>query len=112
MKTKSLILTICLPLFFFSCESGETPSETTDVPTCLSDLTTQQNPPLEIWSYQYNGQLVYLTKPDCCDQYEQLYSSACSLLCAPGGGFSGKGDGKCPDFYDKATNGKLVWKAK
>jgi len=32
------------------------------------------------------------------------------LLCAPSGGITGKGDGKCPDFNEKAGEGKLIWK--
>ena len=60
--------------------------------------------------YRYNDQIVYLTKPDCCDMYELVYTTDCTVLCAPGGGFSGKGDEKCPDFYDNAKNGTLIWK--
>jgi hypothetical protein len=81
-------------------------------PSCLQAIIQRSNSPLEIWSYQYNNQIVYLAKGDCCDQYDQVYASDCSLLCAPSGGFSGKGDGKCPDFYDRATNGIPIWKKK
>jgi len=80
-------------------------------PTCIQSLINSSNPPLEVWQYSYNNQTVYLVKPDCCDQYEQLYSTSCSLICAPSGGITGKGDGKCTDFEDVATNGQMVWKA-
>ncbi len=80
------------------------------LPTCLQSIMIGSNAPLEIWGYRYNDQIVYLTKPDCCDMYELVYTTDCTVLCAPGGGFSGKGDEKCPDFYDNAKNGTLIWK--
>jgi hypothetical protein len=103
MKTILLIISICAVLV--SCERCE-------VPSCVFNLTKLQNPPLEIWSYQYNNQLVYLTIGDCCDQYDRVYTSDCTLLCAPSGGITGKGDGKCPNFNEVAADGKLIWKAK
>lgn len=65
---------------------------------------------MQISSYLYQGKTVYLVTPDCCDQYISLYDDNCNFLCAPSGGLTGKGDGKCPDFYDKATKGTLIWK--
>jgi len=105
---KSLLLCFCLIISLCSCDRNE-PCE--DIPSCISRLIREQNPPLEIWRYTYNGELVYLTRADCCDQYDQLYLSDCTLLCASSGGITGKGDGKCPDFYDQASNPQLVWKA-
>lgn len=96
-------------LTLFACDRMD--SVASDVcPSCLQSIKQSSNPPIEIWSYTYNNQIVYLSKADCCDQYDQLYSRDCSLLCAPSGGFTGKGDGKCSDFYEKATDGKLLWK--
>ena len=46
----------------------------------------------------------------CCDQYNNLYDSDCNLICAPSGGYTGKGDQKCLDFFDKAKHVKLIWK--
>jgi hypothetical protein len=54
---------------------------------------------------------VFLVVPDCCDQYISVYSSECALICSPSGGFSGKGDGKCLDFYQEAKEGLLLWKS-
>lgn len=82
-------------------------------PHCLKGLIrSSTQTPTQISSYRYNGNTVYLLIPDCCDQYISLYDENCNLICAPGGGFSGKGDGKCPDFYAKATDEKQVWKNK
>ena len=102
------LVSVIFASLIFSCDSGE--FLVTDVDrTCITSIT-QKNSPLEIWRYKYNNQFVYLTVADCCDQYNYLYDSNCKLLCAPSGGFSGSGDGKCPDFKDKATDGTLVWK--
>ena len=103
------VLVFLFVLFTASCDQTDLISKE-NCPSCFKSIIDQSNPPLEIWRYVYNNQLVYLTKPDCCDQYEQVFTSNCSLICAPGGGIAGKGDGKCPDFYDNATNGLLIWK--
>jgi hypothetical protein len=70
------------------------------------------NPPQSIWQYTYNRDIVYYIPPQCCDQYSQLYSKDGVLLCAPDGGFTGGGDGKCTDFFEKASNKILIWKDK
>jgi hypothetical protein len=71
---------------------------------------TVGNPPQSIWRYDYNEQTVYFVPAQCCDQYSTLYDAGGNVICAPDGGFSGKGDGKCPDFVSKRTNEQLVWK--
>ncbi len=96
-------------LSLLSCDRMDTTTKEV-FPSCFQSIIKGSNSPLEIWSYQYNNQIVYLAMGDCCDQYDQVYTSDCSLLCAPSGGLTGKGDGKCPDFYDKATKGVLIWK--
>jgi hypothetical protein len=102
---------ILLILIALSCDSLERVN--TDVcPSCFNAVVNQSRGPVEIWRYQFDKQTVYLTVPDCCDQYAKLYSENCQYLCAPSGGIAGGGDGKCPDFHDKATNGVLVWKKK
>jgi hypothetical protein len=108
MLVKS-IFTLCTLSALLSCEPINI---TPGAPRCLKDLLRSSKPqPTQISSYQYNGKTVYLVIPDCCDQYISLYDENCNFICAPSGGFSGKGDGKCPDFYDKASNPQLVWKA-
>jgi hypothetical protein len=67
------------------------------------------NPPAEINEYEYLGKKVFLISANCCDQYITLVDENCNYLCAPAGGFTGKGDGKCKDFNEKAKLVKLVW---
>lgn len=39
-----------------------------------------------------------------------VFDSVCNVLGYPDGGYTGKGDGKMPDFHNEATNGIVVWK--
>lgn len=68
------------------------------------------NPPAEVNEYEYNGKRVYLFSSNCCDQFNMLYDQDCNALCAPSGGYTGRGDGKCSDFQQTAKHVRLVWK--
>jgi hypothetical protein len=68
------------------------------------------NPPQSIWQCEYEGKTVYYNPPQCCDQYSILYDNNGKIICAPDGGKAGKGDNKCPDFFNKRKNVKLIWK--
>ncbi len=88
---------------------------TAAIPDCIqkmiSDISNDpvQNPPRKIFSYTYKGQIVYYLTSVCCDQYSNLYNDRCELLGHPDGGFTGRGDGKFPNFQKEAINEKLVW---
>lgn len=68
------------------------------------------NPPAEIHEYEYEGKKVYAISVDCCDRFTIAVDTDCNYLCAPSGGFTGRGDGKCRDFFAKAKHIRLVWK--
>ncbi len=68
------------------------------------------NPPLSIWRYNYEGQTVYYVPPMCCDMFSRLYDASGNVICHPDGGFTGMGDGRCPDFFAKRTDGTLIWR--
>lgn len=86
------------------------------VPACIQQKIEQikkepkWNPPAQVNEYTYIAKKVYLFSSPCCDQYNNLYDSECNLICAPTGGYTGKGDQKCTDFTEKAKHVKLVWK--
>ncbi|MCE3282800.1 MAG: hypothetical protein K0Q66_1537 [Chitinophagaceae bacterium] len=85
-------------------------------PACISkkieEIKSQAkwNPPAEINEYEYNGKRVFLVSANCCDQYFMLLDGTCNSICAPSGGLTGGGDGKCTDFYKNAKHIRLVWK--
>ena len=86
------------------------------IPVCVRKMIDVQqkeippNAPVQIEEYVYKGKTVYLFTAQCCDQYNVLYDDSCKMICAPSGGFIGKGDGKCEDFLKMARLVKLIWK--
>lgn len=67
------------------------------------------NPPAKIFSYTYDDQKVYFVPSRCCDIPSVVYDEECNPICSPDGGITGKGDGKCSDFYDSRTDEELIW---
>jgi hypothetical protein len=110
MPMKFVFFLLTLPLFNDKCNNKDT------IPACVQQKIEQlkkdpkQNPPAEVNEYDYNDKRVFLFNSPCCDQFNNLYDSDCNLICAPTGGYTGKGDQKCPDFADKAKHVKLVWR--
>lgn len=94
------------------CKSNKTDT----IPACIQqkidEIKSQKvtNPPISIYQYTYNKQTVYYITAPCCDIPSTLYDKNCNKICAPDGGFTGKGDGKCTDFFDTRTDKKLIWK--
>lgn len=109
MKRGVFVILVLGIEFLFGCNSLDLPY---DVPTCVKRLVATKPQPKEVWKYNYLGQVVYLIVPDCCDQYTVAFSSDCDRICAPGGGFTGNGDGLCESFFQQATGGVLLWKSK
>jgi len=66
--------------------------------------------PVTVWQYQFRGQTVYYIPAPCCDQFNSLYDAAGNVICAPDGGFTGAGDGRCPEFRRDRTSEVLVWR--
>ncbi|HEV7781491.1 MAG TPA: hypothetical protein VGO58_09500 [Chitinophagaceae bacterium] len=96
--------------------SQETGASTDSLPSCLRKIIdeagkdTPPNTPEQVDEYLYNEKKTFLITAHCCDQHNVLYDENCTMICAPTGGFTGKGDGKCPDFAATAKHIKVVWK--
>lgn len=101
-----------------SIQEGATPNPETRiaVPDCIVQRIDsirkepKWNPPAEVNEYIYNGKTVYLFSSPCCDFFNPVYGADCNYVCAPSGGFTGRGDGKCPGFDSTAKFVRLVWK--
>lgn len=84
-------------------------------PPFVDQLITQleaeptRNPPGSIWRYIYKGREVFYVPPHCCDFPSVLYDSDGNVVCGPDGGLTGKGDGRCPDFFATRTDEQRVW---
>jgi hypothetical protein len=111
MKPYLLLLAVLLLVILIGCTQSAD-----NYPGWINHLISSYekqpvgNPPQSIWQYQYQGQTVYFIPAQCCDQFSMLYDAAGKTICAPDGGFSGQGDGKCPDFFQASGNKKLIWK--
>jgi hypothetical protein len=110
MKTQILFL-ISAIILLVGCSQPTQSVNPAWVDKLIQQFESEQvgNPAQSIWSYEYNGQVVYYIPPQCCDQYSTLYDTSGSVICAPDGGFTGAGDGKCPDFLSKRTNELMIW---
>ncbi|HSI91017.1 MAG TPA: hypothetical protein VK927_07865 [Adhaeribacter sp.] len=101
-----------------SAQNGSNSNEKTDrpaIPTWLQQKITAfendepANPPVKIYRYHYRQQPVYFISGRCCDIPGSLFNVEGQQLCQPDGGITGRGDGKCPDFFETRTNEKLIW---
>ena len=87
------------------------------LPTCLKNkidsfkLKEKHERPQSVVEYMYKGKKVYYVVMPCCDFFNEVYDENCRYLGAPDGGFTGKGDGKLPDFGTEAKPGKEIWKS-
>ncbi len=97
--------------FFCSCEKIELE---VSVPSCVEkkirEINKQPvwNPPAQVWKWESGGSTYYYFTSDCCDQFNLLYDDECNYVCAPDGGWSGAGDGNCPEFPEPVVR-TLVW---
>ena len=111
---KSLILTsvLLISLTKRNCKKDNASALPSCIQSKIEAIKAQPkwNPSATVDEYQYNGKRVFLFSSDCCDRYNELVDEQCNYICAPSGGYTGKGDGKCSDFKDKATFVKQVWK--
>ena len=54
--------------------------------------------------YLFQGNPLWLIPSPCCDQFNYLYTATGTALCAPSGGITGGGDGKCPAGITQVAN--------
>ncbi|MFA7274296.1 MAG: hypothetical protein WC044_10520 [Crocinitomicaceae bacterium] len=105
------VFSLWVLFFTFSCAKSNFPKGT---PNCIQDKIQEMeklgDATCSVYRYTNQGTEVYLVYPGCCDQFEVLYDSGCNYICAPSGGFTGKGDGKCNNL--ELQNKTLIWKAK
>ncbi|WP_229359465.1 DUF6970 domain-containing protein [Flectobacillus major] len=121
VKNVWTVVAIAMIACCIGCSKGgsidEVVSTTTEkVPACIEAKIKEiqalpvGNPPISIYAYSYQGKKVYVVSATCCDQYNVAYDTNCNVICAPSGGITGNGDGKCIDFFKNATDPILVWK--
>lgn len=105
-----------LSSLFFSCCTQKHSTKENQIPDWLKkeissfESVDVKNSPGQIQSFKYNSNLVYyVSQPACCDQYSALYDESGNIICHPDGGITGKGDGKCSDFFELRAEMKVIW---
>jgi hypothetical protein len=103
----ALLAVVCL--LPAASERPENPSWVNDL---IAHFSAQPvgNPPQSIYRCEYKNQTVYYVPAQCCDQFSALYDAEGKVICAPDGGFTGGGDGRCKDFGKESKNKVLIWK--
>lgn len=107
----TLALAAALLFFVRQCGKDDYGNAPDCVITKIREISKEDvwNPPAKIYSYVYEGKTVYFIPQHCCDIPSQLFDSDCNLICNPDGGFTGRGDGHCADFFATRTDEKLLW---
>ena len=120
-KTDSIIITAPVNQPVKDSLPAEKPADKTfdnkpaALPKCIKKkidsfkMKAQHEKPQRVVEYMYKGKKVYYVVMPCCDFFNEVYDANCKLLGSPDGGFTGKGDGKLPDFFSGAKNEKLIW---
>gem|GEM_PF-576375 len=107
---------IVLALALASCGAVASGPAATPVPDSVTALIHNiesqpvRNPPAIVARYDYAGQVVYYVPPHCCDFFGDLYDSTGQVICHPEGGLTGKGDGRCPDFFTQRQHETIIWR--
>jgi hypothetical protein len=106
---------LAVAILVSACAVSTGPRLPQDSPGWLRDLVQElatepvANPPASITAFTYRDQTVYYLPPRCCDVFSVLYDASGVVLCAPDGGLTGRGDGRCPDFASARRDERLIW---
>lgn len=123
-RTHVFALGLLLASIAFACKPGISPqipeaaTANAQAAPWLSQLIQEMgqdkpaNPPAKIYRYTYNDQEVYYITGRCCDIPGKVYDMYGNVICEPDGGITGKGDGRCPDFFEKRSDETLIWEDK
>ena len=108
MNLKPILAVVVFALAFVSCENANY----RQIPKPIRKLILEQkgNCLTSVQKYHYQAKDVYLFESSSCADYPAVvYDENGDVICMPSGGLSGAGDGKCPCFYEEATNKEVVW---
>jgi hypothetical protein len=119
---RSALATLLLCLAVRGANAQQTPQRALqqrpqrDLPTWVRTLIAKlesepsANPPARIVRYVYRGDTVYYLPPRCCDIPSTVFNNAGAVLCSADGGMTGRGDGRCSDFFESRREATIVWR--
>lgn len=97
-----------LPFVFTgTCDPAPAPNDEPEIP--CAEIWTDGHTPELIETYTWEGETVWVADFGCCDMFVEVYDATCTYLCAPEGGLTGAGDGRCPTFFDEARFVEQAW---
>ena len=97
------------------CQSGDS-NHGEPIPAWLTAKITQikneraPNVPAAVTRALYRNKTVYYTSPVVPDGFGSLYDEHGVLLGHPDGGIDGRGDGRCSDYFESASEITTLWK--
>ena len=66
--------------------------------------------PRVVYQGRYGEGVAYYVQAGCCDQLDPLVDARGVLVCYPTGGYTGRGDGKCPGALPPPGERREVWR--
>ncbi len=116
MKRIVIMFIVCASLLLYSFPAqAQRPMQPKWLQRLIIQLQSEpvRNPPARIIRYTNARRSYYYMPPAAGDQFSALYNSVGREVCAPDGGITGAGDGKCPAFVPRMLNsrtpGEVVW---
>lgn len=112
MKKINFLCIALIAMIIISCASSKKADN--NLPSWVKELSAtfeKENSHSQILEYTYNNKTVYFVSfcYQCPDAIDAVYDKENNKLCEFGG-FVGLNT--CPDFDQKATNKKVVWRNK
>ena len=109
-----LALAACAPIQKLDCDAV---SPARDIPwlrTKIAELEKDKdrNGDVQIFRYDYRNRHVFWITGYGDDRPSELYECDGEKICEPDGGITGKGNGKCPDFFGRRENEHRIWQLK
>lgn len=78
----------------------------------LAQLQASRRPDaIEVWKLSYRGADAYLFIAGCCDRHNPLLDAQGRTICAPTGGITGRGDGRCTEPLPDPEQRVKLWSA-
>lgn len=116
-KLSMLLLLSCIFIYFYYISKNKNNRNYNSIENnaWINNLIEKEinspiaNPPASLTRCNYKNKIVYYLPPRCCDIPSKLYNEKGDVICSPDGGFIGKGDGRCNDFFKKRTNCEIIW---
>lgn len=102
------LLFILLLFTVLSCDKID--YEIDGIPNCVSrEIRADNGDWQRVFERRIDGEQFFYFQAGCCDRFNELFDTNCNRICSPDGGFTGGGDGQCPDFTNAVIADTQIW---